>query len=212
MYLERLSVVYKLSIINIHSPDYIFTVLVSIFISKTHNHLSTINVFLLVYVGRVMEFSASITPACTLLLIEKWRLRLERLNCSCSDGSVLVVNHPKHYGCTGKGGNECWYPFWQSGWDWPEPGDANSLIGSLICKHLSAAALPVIVHMHVNIILASAGYAAALAPLTICSLILSVFLILKHQKHKLCCHCWEQIQELPVLAWLIASFLTFTIP
>ena len=51
-----------------------------------------------------MEFSASITCACTLRMIEKWKPQLERLNC-CSDGSVLVVTHPKHYGYAGKGSN-----------------------------------------------------------------------------------------------------------
>ena len=43
------------------------------------------------------------------------------------------------------------------------------MIGSLIYKHVSAAALPVIVDVNI-ILLASAGYVATLAPLTICSL------------------------------------------
>ena len=57
------------SMLSIHSPDYVFTVLVSIFM-KTHNHFwvhcSVINMFTLLYKVRVMEFSGSITRACTL--------------------------------------------------------------------------------------------------------------------------------------------------
>ena len=46
----------------IHSPDYVFTVLVSMLISKTHSesHLNAINKFVL------YEFSASVTRACAL--------------------------------------------------------------------------------------------------------------------------------------------------
>jgi len=55
---------------SIHSPDYVFTVLVSIFISKIHNHPSSINIYTLLYRVRVMEFSASITCAYAL-----WKLR-----------------------------------------------------------------------------------------------------------------------------------------
>ena len=33
-----------LNLLSIHSPDYVVMVLVSIFMSKTHNHLSTISV------------------------------------------------------------------------------------------------------------------------------------------------------------------------
>jgi len=47
---------YKLSMLSIHSPDYVFTVLVSIFICKTT-------------IVRVIEYSASITHACALQMV-----------------------------------------------------------------------------------------------------------------------------------------------
>jgi len=47
---------YKLSMLSIHSPDYVFTVLVSIFIRKTA-------------IVRVIEYSASITHACALQMV-----------------------------------------------------------------------------------------------------------------------------------------------
>ena len=56
----------------IHSPEDVFTVLVSIFISKSHNHFSSdiqISLYWYIYMVRVIEFSASITRACTLWMI-----------------------------------------------------------------------------------------------------------------------------------------------
>jgi len=55
-----------LSTLSIHSPDYVFTVLVSIFMKPiiiSERHPSAINTFTLLYTVRVMEFSASITLA-----------------------------------------------------------------------------------------------------------------------------------------------------
>ena len=66
-----------LSMLSIHSPDYVFTVLVSIFM-KTHNHFWAPAqrykyVFIAVYVVRVVvEFSASITCACALQTVRTW--------------------------------------------------------------------------------------------------------------------------------------------
>ena len=49
---------YKLSMLSIYSPDYVFTVLVSIFINKTHNHFwapsQGTNTFVLVYIVSVL--------------------------------------------------------------------------------------------------------------------------------------------------------------
>jgi len=52
-----------------HSPDYVFMVLVSIFMKTiiiSEGYPSAINKFTLLYIVRVVEFSASITCACTL--------------------------------------------------------------------------------------------------------------------------------------------------
>ena len=52
--------------LSIHSPDYVFMVLVCIFIVFSEPHPSAINTFSLLYIVRVMEFSAFITCACAL--------------------------------------------------------------------------------------------------------------------------------------------------
>ena len=57
-----------LSMHSIHSPDYVFTVLVSIFISKTHNHfLSTI---LVVYTGIYSKSDGVLCFRCSRTRIE----------------------------------------------------------------------------------------------------------------------------------------------
>ena len=68
-----------LSLLSIHSSDYVFIVLVSIFmktITFSKGHPSAINMFSLVYIVIVMEFFASITRACALRMI---RTTYERL-------------------------------------------------------------------------------------------------------------------------------------
>jgi len=51
------------------SPDYVVIVLVSIFIIISEHHPSAINTCSLVYIVRVMEFSASITDSCAFQII-----------------------------------------------------------------------------------------------------------------------------------------------
>ena len=61
-----------LSMLSIHSPDYVFMVLVSIFMKAiiiSDCHPSAINTFSLVYIVTVTEFSASTTCTCALQTI-----------------------------------------------------------------------------------------------------------------------------------------------
>jgi len=92
----------SMCMLSIHSPDYVFTVLVSIFIKPiiiSEGHLSAINTCsLLCIIVRVMEFSTCITHTCALQTIRttydvRTYLRLQHyvLALRCRDKIALYV-------------------------------------------------------------------------------------------------------------------------